>query len=118
MSWSGKRKDAMGTLSDEFDRFQDDFDTLRTKLVRMANDTVKDFSDSPQKLAELKSAIDLRLSTIEDEIGDLGKQLRIKGGKAADRVERRVHEQPFAALAVAAGVGFIAAYLLRRRHST
>ncbi len=89
-SWGSKRKDAMSTLTDEFDR----------------------------KLAELKHAIDLRLSSIEDEMSDFGKQLRIKGGKAVNQVESKVHEQPLAALAIAAGVGFVAAHLLRRRKSS
>ncbi|HQT86424.1 MULTISPECIES: DUF883 family protein [Acidiphilium] len=117
-SWGGKRKDAMGTLTDEFDRFQGDFETLRTKLVRLAGDTMKEFNDSPEKLAELKHAIDLRLSSIEDEMSDLGKQLRIKGGRAVSQVETKVHEQPLAALAIAAGVGFVAAHLLRRRRQS
>jgi ElaB/YqjD/DUF883 family membrane-anchored ribosome-binding protein len=117
-SWGGKRKDAMGTLTDEFDRFQGDFETLRTKLVRLAGDTMKEFNDSPEKLAELKHAIDLRLSSMEDEMSDFGKQLRIKGSKAVDTVETKVHEQPLAALAIAAGVGFVAAHLLRRRRSS
>lgn len=114
-SWGGKRRDAMGTLTDEFDRFQGDFETLKTKLVRLAGDTMKEFNDSPEKLAELKHAIDLRLSSIEDEMSDFSKQLRVKGGKAVDRVESKVQEQPLAALAIAAGVGFVAAHLLRRR---
>ena len=117
-NWSGKRKDAMGTLTGEFDRFQDDFEQLRANLVRLAGDTVKEFNESPQKFAELKDAIDGRLAVIEDEIGDLGKQLRIKGGEAAGRVEKRVHEQPFASLAIAFGVGLVAAQLLRRRRSS
>lgn len=113
--WGGKRKDAMGTLTHEFDRFQDEFQDLRTKLVRLAGDTMKELNDSPEKLAELKHAIDLRLTSIEGEMSDLGKQLRVQGSKAAGKVEKKVHEQPFAALAVAAGVGFIAAKLISRR---
>lgn len=116
MNWSGRRKDAMSDLAGEFDRFHDDFDALRTKLVRLAGETAKDLNVTPHKLAELKSVLDDRLAMIEDEMGDLGRQLRARGGAAADRVERRVHEQPFAALAIAAGVGFVAAHLLRRRH--
>lgn len=116
--WSSRRKDAVSTLTSEFDRFQDDFDQLRTKLVRLAGDTVKEFSDSPQKFADLKDVIEGRLAVIEDEIGDLGRQLRIKGGEAAGRVEKRVQERPFASLAIAFGVGLFAAQLLRRRRSS
>lgn len=114
VNWSGRHKEATTILNDEFDRFQGEFDVLRDKLARLAGDTVKEFNDSPQKLSDLKSVIDGRLSLIEGEIGDLGRQLRVEGSKAAGRVEQKVHEQPLAALAIAAGVGFLAAQLLRR----
>lgn len=116
-NWSGKRKEAVETLGDEFDRFQGEFDALRSRLGRLAGDSFREFSESPQKLADLRAALDGRLSTIERELDALTHDLRIRGGDAAGRLEASVKERPFTALAIAAGVGFVAARLLRRRRS-
>lgn len=117
-NWSGRRKDAMGTLSDEFDRFQGEFEALRRRLAHLAGDTVKEFNDSPHKLAELKSTMQDRLSLLEGDLATLNRELRLRGGAVAGRLEQTVHERPFATLAIAAGVGFIAAHLLRRRRAS
>lgn len=113
----GRPKDAAGTLTGEFDRLQDDFDRLRARLVRMADDTVREFNSSPHKFSELKEAIENRLAVIDDDLGDLGERLRLRGGEAAGRMERQVRDHPLASLAIAFGVGLIAARLLRRRRA-
>lgn len=114
-SWSGKRKDAKEVVADEFDRLQDEFDTLRTKLTRFAGDTVKEFNDAPHKFSELRDSVEGRLAILESDIGALSRQLRVRGNEAADQVKSTVHERPFTSLAVAFGVGIVAAQLLRRR---
>ncbi|HEX7390496.1 MAG TPA: hypothetical protein VF286_10320 [Acidiphilium sp.] len=115
--WSGRPKDAAGTLTGDFDRLQDDFDRLRARLVRMADDTVREFNSSPHNFSGLKDVIESRLAAIEDDIGGLGERLRLQGGEAAGRVEQQVRDHPLASLAVAFGVGLIAARLLRRRRA-
>lgn len=117
-NWKSKRKDAAGSLTDEFDRLQDEFDSLRGRLARIAGETVREFNDSPQKLAELKSVIDERLTLLESDLGALSRELRVRGGAAVGKAEKAVHERPLAALAIAAGVGFVAAHLWRRRRSS
>lgn len=116
-NWNGRRKEAADMLGDEFNHFQGEIDALRNKLGRLASETVRELSDGPQKLTELRSALDGRLSIIERELDSLSHDLRLRGGETAGRIEAGVRERPFAALAIAAGVGFIAAHLLRRRRS-
>lgn len=114
-NWKSRGGKAAESLTEEFDRFQDEFDALRNRFTRFAGETMKEFDVSPRRLAELRAAIDDRLSLLEDDLAVLGREARRRGGKAAGRAERMVHEQPLAALAVAAGIGFVAAHLFRRR---
>lgn len=113
--WKDRGRSAAEGLSGEFDRIQDEFDALRERLARLAGETMKDFDISPRTLARLRAAIDERISGLEGDLEGLGRELKRRGGKTAGRVERMVHEQPMTALAIAAGVGFFAAHLLRRR---
>lgn len=114
-NWKSRGRTAAEGLTGEFDRLQDEFDALRGRLARLAGETMKEFDISPRRLAELRTAIDERLSLLDGDLDGLGRALKQGGGKAAGRVERMVHEQPVAALAIAAGIGFVAAHLFRRR---
>lgn len=115
--WNARRKEAADMLGSEFGRFQHEFDDLRTRLGRLAGEAARDFGDGPQKLTELRGALDGRLAVIERELDALSRDLRLQGGAVTGRIGHSVREKPLAALAVAAGLGFVAAHLFRRRRA-
>ncbi len=62
-----------------------------------------------------RDAVSSRLSTLEAEFDKLSGKVKDSSKVAVDRLEAEVTERPLAALAVAFGVGLMAAQLLRRK---
>jgi ElaB/YqjD/DUF883 family membrane-anchored ribosome-binding protein len=98
------------------------------------NDAASQFADDMAKLkAEMAELTKLLSKTGKDGVGAAGEaasesvsKLRAKGGEVLDRLGEGAHsvedriasyvkEKPFTSLAIAAGVGCLAAALLRRR---
>ena len=118
MFGTGSRKEStLDTLNREFDRVQDDFAALRGRLTGLAGDALGDLQISPQRLAELRRQLELRLGDLEGDMDRIGKRLAVQGKATARDLERHVHERPLATLAIAFGAGMLVARLLRRSGS-
>lgn len=97
-------------LKRDFSRLRSSLDLVKDKLGTNAHDIldrVADFIDSTH--------LGARLDDVEDEITRLGGKLKNSGKDAAARVETQVHAKPLASIAIAFGIGLLAASLLRRR---
>ncbi|HQU09984.1 MAG TPA: hypothetical protein PLV07_00250, partial [Acidiphilium sp.] len=133
--WTATGREAADRLGGEFDRFQHEFEALRARLAGLAGEIAGKAGDhaasdaqtgaqtgvqagaqaGTQAFTELRAALDGRLAGIERDIETLSRALRVQGGAVAGRIEDTVREKPLAALAMAAGLGFVAAHLFRRR---
>ncbi|HQT72308.1 MAG TPA: hypothetical protein PLX84_00100, partial [Acidiphilium sp.] len=130
--WTATGREAADRLGGEFDRFQHEFEALRARLAGLAGDVAGEAGGGEEAagaqtgvqagvqagahaFAELRAALDGRLAGIERDIETLSRALRVQGGAVAGRIEDTVREKPLAALAMAAGLGFVAAHLFRRR---
>jgi ElaB/YqjD/DUF883 family membrane-anchored ribosome-binding protein len=97
-------------LKRDFSRLRASLDTVKDKLGNNAHeilDRVADFIDSTH--------LGARLDDVEDELSRLGGKLKGSGRDAAARVESQVTAKPLASIAIAFGIGLLAASLLRRR---
>lgn len=97
------------TLKRDFLHLRATLDTMKDKLGENAHDILDRIS------AQLESGnLSERLGGIEDELAALGSRLKDSGLDAASRLEGRVAEKPLASIAMAFGLGLLAASLLRR----
>lgn len=112
-----KKESTVDTLNREFDRVQDEFAALRSRITALAGETLGDLQVSPQRFADLRRQLEVRLGDLEGEMEQISKRLTVQGAATARDVERRVHERPFASLALAFGAGMLVARLLRRSAS-
>jgi len=97
-------------LKHDFSRLRASLDSVKDKLGSNAHDIldrVADFIDSTH--------LGARLDNVEDELTRLGGKLKTTGRDAAARVESEVSAKPLASIAIAFGIGLLAASLLRRR---
>jgi ElaB/YqjD/DUF883 family membrane-anchored ribosome-binding protein len=108
----------------EFSAETPDAETLKRDFakLRASLDAVKDkLSDNTHEVLDRvsayldKSSLGSRLDNIEDEISRLGTRLKESGRDAAAKLESEVTEKPLASVAIAFGIGLLAASLLRRR---
>jgi ElaB/YqjD/DUF883 family membrane-anchored ribosome-binding protein len=113
MSSAGAKSD-FKSLSKEFDRFQEEVGSLRAKLARMANETIEDIQNNPGKLLDLRGSIEQKLSLLEDDVSQFGNYLREQGAEAVSTMSKQISERPVTTIAVAFGLGFVAAQLVRR----
>jgi ElaB/YqjD/DUF883 family membrane-anchored ribosome-binding protein len=102
------------SLSKEFDRFQEEVGNLKAKLTKMANDTIEEIQHNPSKLLDLRGSIEQKISLLEDDVSQFGNYLREQGAGAVGTVSQQMSEHPVATVAVAFGLGFAAAQLVRR----
>ncbi|HQT62928.1 MAG: hypothetical protein B7Z75_07580 [Acidocella sp. 20-57-95] len=97
-------------LAQEFNRFRSELAGMKHKLSDNAAAALD------QMGAYLnRDAVSSRLSTLEAEFDKLSGKVKDSSKVAVDRLEAEVTERPLAALAVAFGVGLMAAQLLRRK---
>lgn len=97
-------------LKRDFAKLRASLDAVKDKLGTNAHDIldrVSDFIDS--------SHLGDRIDNIEDELTRLGGKLKDSGRNAAARVESEVTAKPLASIAIAFGIGLLAASMLRRR---
>jgi ElaB/YqjD/DUF883 family membrane-anchored ribosome-binding protein len=97
-------------LKRDFGRLRSSLDSVKDKLGTNAHDIldrVADFIDSTH--------LGARIDDVEDELSRLGTKLKDSGRDAAARVESEVTAKPLASIAIAFGIGLLAASLLRRR---
>lgn len=94
-----------------------DMDTLRSDIEQLRADLAslrehgREFGAA--KAGEARGLLEEKVHQIQVEIDRLTGELRRQGEEAKARLEQNVHERPLTSLAIAFGVGFIAAKLLR-----
>lgn len=96
-------RDGGARISREYEHLADQISTLRTRLVALAGDTVEQLS------------ADERIKWLNQELAVLTERVSQEGKKAAGKAGGIVQERPMASLAIAFGLGFVAARMLRRR---
>jgi ElaB/YqjD/DUF883 family membrane-anchored ribosome-binding protein len=98
------------TLKRDFARLRANLDAVKDKLGDNAHEVLERLS------AHLSShSLGARLDNIEDELSHLGNRLKDSGRDAAAKLETKVTDSPFTSVAIAFGIGLLAANLLRRR---
>ncbi len=98
------------SIKRDFAKLRSSLDSMRGRLGSNATevlDRVTDFLDS--------SNLGARLDNVEDELSRLGGKLKDTGRDATARIESEISAKPLASIAIAFGVGLLAASLLRRR---
>jgi ElaB/YqjD/DUF883 family membrane-anchored ribosome-binding protein len=99
------------TLKRDFDQLRSTLDSVKDRLGENAHDVLERIS------AYLDSgSLGARVDTIEDELSRLGGRLKDSGREAATKLEHEVTAKPLASVAIAFGIGLLAAGILRRRH--
>lgn len=97
-------------LKRDFAKLRASLDAVKDKLGTNAHDIldrVSNFIDS--------SHLGDRIDNIEDELTRLSGKLKASGRDAAARVESEVTAKPLASIAIAFGIGLLAASMLRSR---
>jgi ElaB/YqjD/DUF883 family membrane-anchored ribosome-binding protein len=119
--------DPAGPLSNnEFSRTRDakeeievDMSTLRADMQRLKEDLFKlrdhlgSFGSS--RTGEARATAEARLAELQNEFDRLVADARLHGRDTAARIERNVHERPFASLGIAMLVGMLVALFMGRR---
>ncbi|MGH7104603.1 MAG: DUF883 family protein [Acetobacteraceae bacterium] len=93
-----------GVLKAEFAKLREELATIREMLASTGSDMLAGSRDAAQR----------RLSALQDEVGKLASDVKDQGGEMLERLDHKVQERPLTSLAVAFGVGLLAAQLLRR----
>ncbi len=68
-----------------------------------------------EKVAAARTKAEKALQGARARLGDLEGQVRERGREAAQSADKFVHDQPWKAVGIAAGLGIIVGMLLRRR---
>ncbi|MGH7069357.1 MAG: DUF883 family protein [Acetobacteraceae bacterium] len=93
-----------GILRAEFARLRDELASIREMLTTTGSDM----------LAGSRAAAESRLASLQDEVEKLAHEVKGQSSEMLRRVDRKVQERPLTSIAVAFGVGLLAAQLLRR----
>lgn len=93
-----------GMLKGEFAKLREELASIREMLASTGSDM----------LAGSRAAAQRRLSALQDEVEKLASDVKDQGGEMLERLDRKVQERPLTSLAVAFGVGLLAAQLFRR----
>ena len=98
-------------LKQEFNRFRAELYGAKDKLGSGATEALDQIS------AYLDgNGLSSRLASLESELGHLTDRLKGTSKDAVTRVEKEVEQHPITSIAVAFGVGLLAAQLFRPRH--
>ncbi len=96
-------------LRNEFQRFRADIAGVKDKLSGNATDALDQISSYLNG-----GALASRISTLEAELESLAGKAKGYGKEGVAQLEQKVSEQPIVSVAVAFGVGLLAAQLFRR----
>lgn len=106
------------------DRTSRDIETLRQEFEKFRaglGDAADKLSDNAQAaLSQITSYFDgndlsSRMHSVGDQLTSFGARLKESGKDAVDELEYQVSNKPMAAIAIAFGVGLVAAAFMRRR---
>jgi ElaB/YqjD/DUF883 family membrane-anchored ribosome-binding protein len=96
-------------LKTEFNRFRSELYGMKDKLGANASDALDQMS------AYLNgSGVSSRIAALESEFEALAGKVKGSGKMAVNRLESEVSNKPLASIAIAFGVGLLAAQLFRR----
>ncbi len=97
-------------LKQEFNKFRAELSGMKEKLSGNAAETLDQIS------AYLNGdALASRLSALESKLEHLGGKLKDTGKTAVSQLEHEVTERPVTSVALAFGIGLLAAQFFRRR---
>jgi len=96
-------------LRNEFQRFRSDIAGVKDKLSGNASDALDQISGYLNG-----GALSSRISTIEAELETLASKVKGYGKEGVNKFESNVAERPIASVAIAFGVGLLAAQFFRR----
>jgi ElaB/YqjD/DUF883 family membrane-anchored ribosome-binding protein len=96
-------------LRDEFNRFRSELSGLKGKLGANASDALDQMNSYLNG-----HGVSSKLSALESEIESLTARLRDSSKVAVNKLETQVGNRPLASLAIAFGVGLLAAQFVRR----
>ena len=68
-----------------------------------------------EKIAEIRARAEQSLESARERLGDAGSRLKEHGSSAARSTDSYVRENPWTAVAIAAGIGFLLGSFGRRR---
>lgn len=98
-------------LKRDFARLRANLEAVKHKL----GDNAHEILERVSAYLESGGGFGARLDDVEDQLAQLGDRLKESGRGAAARLEAEVTEKPLASVAIAFGIGLLAANLLRRR---
>ncbi|MDA8052375.1 MAG: hypothetical protein M0002_20630 [Rhodospirillales bacterium] len=93
-----------GTLHGEFVRLREELAQIRDLLTK----------SGAEVLSGPKAAAESRLAALQAEVERLAAEVKGQGSQVLHEIDRKVQERPLTSLALAFGVGLLAAQLLRR----
>jgi ElaB/YqjD/DUF883 family membrane-anchored ribosome-binding protein len=96
-------------LRNEFQRFRADIAGVKDKLSNNASDALDQIGSYLNG-----GALTSRISTLEAELQDLAGKVKGYGKDGVNKLETNVTNRPIASVAIAFGVGVLAAQLFRR----
>lgn len=96
-------------LKNEFERFRADISGMKDRLSANATDALDHISTYLNG-----GGLSSRVSNLEAEFEALTDKMRMLGKEGVGRLESNVSQRPIASVAIAFGVGLLAAQLLRR----
>ncbi len=96
-------------LRNEFQRFRADIAGVKDKLSANASDTLDQIGSYLNG-----GALTSRISSLEAELQDLAGKVKTYGKDGVNRLETKVSDRPITSVAIAFGVGLLAAQLFRR----
>ncbi len=99
----------MDYLKQEFNRFRADLAGVKDKLSDNAAEALDQIGGYLNG-----SAMSSRLASLEEELEYLTGKVKSTGKDAVGRLEKQVGQRPIASIAIAFGVGVLAAQFLRR----
>ncbi len=95
--------------------FDDLVDEFRALVDAMDNVFSAATGDSAEKLADLKSQAEATLKKARARLGDVEKTAVAKARKIASDSDEYVHENPWTAIGLGAGVGLLIGLLIARK---
>lgn len=100
----------------DLNRLRQEFEKLRAGLGDASEKLGDNAHAALNQIADYlkEDSLSSRLSSVEDQLNGLGERLKDTGKDAMVRLETEVMDRPFISLAVAFGVGLLAASLVRR----
>jgi ElaB/YqjD/DUF883 family membrane-anchored ribosome-binding protein len=95
--------------------FDDLVDEFRTLVDSMEDVFSAAAGDSGEKLTELKGRAEASLRKAKARLGDMERSVVAKARKIASDSDDYVHENPWTAIGIGAGIGLLLGLLIRRK---